>query len=216
MCSSPLTQTIGIIGGGQLGQMLSLAAMRLGFNCQVYDPDPTCCAGHVAPVTVGAFDDTERLIAFGSNVDFLTFEFENIPADALIPLTKLVSNTSKKLFLIAPSLDALYTSQDRIREKDLFTHLNIPTPKYAAVISEDELTQAINNIGLPAILKTRSFGYDGKGQVVVRAMSDLTQAKALVANAPCILEEMVPFDSEVSILASFACASAFCKSKNLV
>lgn len=162
---------IGIIGGGQLGKMLAEAAHTVGLEVELYDPDPHCCSTQVAAVRQGDFNDLAALQAFSDAVDLLTFEFENIPASIL----SLLDRT--KLF---PSAQALSVSQDRLKEKELFARLSIPTTRCKAVSSGRELHAALLELGYPAILKTRSLGYDGKGQCRILSEADLPKAEALI------------------------------------
>ena len=186
---------IGILGGGQLGRMLSVAASRLGFRCHIFEPGAMPPAGQVAEkVTTAGYDDEEALRAFAESVDVITYEFENIPTSALDVLEKLKP--------IRPGREALRVSQDRIIEKDFLTGLGLKTAPYAAVNSEDDLRQAVDRIGVPAILKTCRFGYDGKGQARLNSDADISDAWAAMANAPSVLEGFVDFSHEVSVIAA--------------
>lgn len=195
--TDPLTTgaTIGILGGGQLGRMLSVAASRLGFKTCVFEPGGDCPASHVSNYHFKAdYDDEDALRAFAEAVDVVTYEFENIPTSAL--------DTLETIRPIRPGREALRVSQDRMTEKDFLSGLGLATAPYAAVDTADDLTGAIGRIGTPAILKTRRFGYDGKGQARIMTPADAEQAIADMAGAPAILEGFVDFSHEVSVIAA--------------
>jgi len=186
---------IGILGGGQLGRMLSMAAARLGFRCHVYEPGANPPAGHVADsVTTAPYDDEAALRAFAEGVDVITYEFENIPTSALDLLEQIRP--------IRPNRRALAVSQDRLIEKAFLSDLGLMTAPFAAVDDEVDLAEAIEEIGTPAILKTRRFGYDGKGQARIMAPADADKALADMAGAPAILEGFVDFSHEISVIAA--------------
>ncbi|MFM2391912.1 MAG: hypothetical protein RLZZ437_3467 [Pseudomonadota bacterium] len=184
--------TIGILGGGQLGRMLAVAASRLGLQARVYDPDPAAPAGQIARLTSAPYDDIAALSAFASSVDVITYEFENIPTAALDALQALRP--------IHPNRRALATSQDRIAEKDFLNGLGLQTAPYAAVSSLDELTAALGRIGAPAILKTTRLGYDGKGQARIMSAADAPVAWESMQGAPSVLEGFIDFSHEVSVI----------------
>ena len=185
--------TIGILGGGQLGRMLSVAASRLGFKCHIFEPAAEPPAGQVAHrVTTAAYDDTAALSAFASSVDVITYEFENIPTSALYTLEAIRP--------VRPSREALRVSQDRLTEKQFLQQLGLQTAPFAAVQKLADLEKAISIVGTPSILKTRRFGYDGKGQVRIMAATDAPNAIAELAGAPAILEAFIEFDREVSVI----------------
>ena len=195
--TDPLTQgaTIGILGGGQLGRMLSVAAARLGFKTHIYEPGANPPAGHVADrITTAPYDDTAALNAFANAVDVITYEFENVPTSAL--------DTLEALRPIHPNRRALATSQDRLLEKQFLQSLGLNIAPFATVDTLDDLTAAIEKVGTPAILKTRRFGYDGKGQARIMSSDDATKAHADMAGAPCVLEGFVDFSHEVSVIAA--------------
>ncbi len=185
---------IGILGGGQLGRMLALAGYPLGLRFRFLDPAPDAPAGQVGELVVGAYDDPEVLQAFAAGVDLVTYEFENVPAAAVEWLTERVP--------AYPPPRALETAQDRLSEKRLFEACGIPVPAYAPVGSEDELERALESIGLPALLKTRRLGYDGKGQVRIEDRAMAAAAWLQLGGVPCLLEQLVPFNGEVSVLAA--------------
>jgi len=187
--------TIGILGGGQLGRMLCIAAARLGIDCHVFEPAPAPPAAAVAArLWTAGYDDIAALTEFAGSVDVVTFEFENIPTSALDLLEQHVA--------IHPSRTALGISQDRISEKDFLTSLGLRTAPYSAVGDSEDMAIAIDRIGVPAILKTRRFGYDGKGQVRIQTAHDGAQALAELAGAPAVLEGFVDFDREISVIAA--------------
>lgn len=186
-------QTIGILGGGQLGRMLSVAASRLGLKTHIFEPSANPPAAHVADaVTTASYDDHAALQAFAQTVDVITYEFENIPTSALDLLESLKP--------IHPGRRALATSQDRLTEKEFLQSLGLQTAPFATVDNAADLDAAIATIGAPAILKTRTMGYDGKGQARIKSADDAAQAIADMAGAPAILEGFVNFSHEVSII----------------
>jgi 5-(carboxyamino)imidazole ribonucleotide synthase len=193
--SSPLPSgsTIGILGGGQLGRMLSLAASRLGFRTHIYCPDPDSPAFEVTPhKTVAAYDDEAALSAFADAVDIITYEFENVPAATAEFLA------SRKP--LRPGARALVISQDRMAEKGFLASKNIPVAPHRGVESVSELHAALAGLGLPAVLKTTRLGYDGKGQRVLRTEADADAAFAALEPKPLILEALIPFEREISVV----------------
>jgi 5-(carboxyamino)imidazole ribonucleotide synthase len=193
--TKPLLQgaTIGILGGGQLGRMLSVAASRLGFKSHIFEPGANPPAGQVADaVTTAPYSDLDALAAFAKSVDVITFEFENIPAQAL--------DAVEKLRPVLPARNALATSQDRIVEKEFLSGLGLKVAPYANVETTDDLTAAVASVGTPSILKTRRFGYDGKGQFRLKSPDDATKAWDALGNTPCVLEGFIEFSHEVSVI----------------
>jgi 5-(carboxyamino)imidazole ribonucleotide synthase len=187
--------TIGILGGGQLGRMLSMAAARLGIKVHIYEPLPEPPAGDVAArVFTAPYEDTQALRAFAESVDLVTFEFENIPAEALDSIEAIVP--------VLPRRNALTVSQDRITEKRFLQEHGIIVAPFAEVDTLPQLVAALATIGTPAILKTRRFGYDGKGQVKITDTAQAEAAFAALAGAPAVLEQMIPFEREISIIAA--------------
>jgi len=194
--------TIGILGGGQLGRMLAVAAAELGFDCVVYEPEADCPAGRVAARCItAAWDDQEALAAFADCVDVVTFEFENVPAPSLAFLEKRA--------IIRPGLKSLELTQDRLVEKQFIQGLGLETAPFAACDTLEDLDGAVAAIGLPAILKTRTLGYDGKGQFRLSQPSDAAEAWAALGGTPAILEGFVPFDREVSVILARAVDGSF-------
>jgi 5-(carboxyamino)imidazole ribonucleotide synthase len=186
--------TIGILGGGQLGRMLALAAARLGFKCHVLCPDPQSPAFDVVRrVTEADYSDMAALDRFANDVDVVTYEFENVPAETATFLS------ARKPVLPDPKV--LATTQDRLIEKEFVRRLGIGTANFAAVSSADDLTAALERIGRPAVLKTRRFGYDGKGQAMIRDGADASLFDELGGQAQ-ILEAFVPFEREISVVAA--------------
>jgi 5-(carboxyamino)imidazole ribonucleotide synthase len=195
--TDPLPQgsVIGILGGGQLGRMLAVAASRLGFRTHIFDPAANPPAADVAhDVTTALYEDATALAAFAAAVDVVTYEFENVPTSALDLIEAAGS--------IRPNRRALATSQDRIAEKDFLTSLGLSTAPYAAVDSLTDLEAAIARIGTPAILKTTRMGYDGKGQARLTADGDAASAFAAMNGGPSVLEGFIAFDREISVIAA--------------
>jgi 5-(carboxyamino)imidazole ribonucleotide synthase len=190
-----LQATIGILGGGQLGRMLALAAARLGFKCHVFAPSPDSPAFDVVHrVTCAGYNDTEALDRFAADVDVVTYEFENVPAETATFLAARVP--------VLPDPNILATTQDRLAEKTFVSGLGIGTARFAPVGQPAELAAALARVGRPAVLKTRRFGYDGKGQVAIGNGTDPQAAWREVGGQPCILEAHVPFEREVSVVAA--------------
>ena len=185
--------TIGVLGGGQLGRMIALAGYTLGQRFVFLDPGAESSAGHVGSLRVGAYDDEERLSELARKSNIITYEFENVPVGSARFLNELVR--------VYPPPRALEVSQDRLDEKKFFASLGIPTAGFALVSSREELDRAVASLGLPAVLKTRRFGYDGKGQWMLREQADVARAWEALGAASLVLEAFVPFERELSILA---------------
>ncbi|GAA6208343.1 5-(carboxyamino)imidazole ribonucleotide synthase [Cognatishimia sp. WU-CL00825] len=187
--------TIGILGGGQLGRMLSVAAARLGYKTHIFEPGANPPAADVAhQVTTAAYEDIDALLAFAKSVDVITYEFENVPTSALDALEAHCE--------IRPGREALRISQDRITEKNFLTDLGLTVAPFAEVQTAEELEAALAEIGTPSILKTRRFGYDGKGQARLNSAADAKAALSDMAGAPSVLEGFVNFSHEVSVIAA--------------
>lgn len=185
--------TIGILGGGQLGRMLALAAARLGLKCHVYSPDPDSPAFDVVQqATCAEYADVSALELFAGEVSVVTYEFENVPSGTAMVLA------ARRPVLPDPAV--LKVTQDRLAEKDFINKQGIPTARYADVSSIETLRAAATIIGLPAVLKTRRFGYDGKGQIIIREGDDLDAAWAALDANSTILEGFVPFEREISVI----------------
>jgi 5-(carboxyamino)imidazole ribonucleotide synthase len=196
--TDPLPQgaTIGILGGGQLGRMLSVAASRLGYRCHIYEPGASPAADVAHSLTTAPYEDDHALRAFAASVDVITYEFENVPTSALDLLESLKP--------IRPNRRALAISQDRIAEKTFLNGLGLQTAPWAVVNSEADLAAASETLGLPAILKTTRLGYDGKGQAKLTGPKDIPAAWASMMDAPSVLEGFIAFDREVSVIAARA------------
>ena len=187
--------TIGILGGGQLGRMLALAAGQLGLKCHIFAPEEDSPAFQVSAAhTIADYHDFDALEEFAKSVDVVTYEFENVPGDTAAIL--------EKLSVLAPSSPALKTAQDRIDEKTFLAGLGIPVAPFAAVDGEADLEDAIARIGRPSILKTRRFGYDGKGQSKIVEGTSAAAAWAEIGKAPAVLESFVSFNKEISVIAA--------------
>lgn len=184
---------IGVIGGGQLGRMLALAGAPLGMDFAFLDPAPDACAAALGEHIRADYNDQEHLRRLADEVDLVTFEFESVPAETVAFLSQFVP--------VYPNAQSLYVARDRWFEKSLFQSLEIPTPPVANILSQMDLDQAVERIGLPAVLKTRTLGYDGKGQKVLRQASEVTSAFAELGKVPCVLEGFVDFTGEVSLIA---------------
>jgi 5-(carboxyamino)imidazole ribonucleotide synthase len=190
----PPGATIGILGGGQLGRMLSVAASRLGYRCHVFEPGQAPAGDVAFKVTTAPYEDEAALRAFAASVDVITYEFENVPTSALDLLEALKP--------IRPNRRALAVSQDRIHEKTFLNDLGLATAPWAAVSSEADLVAAVARLGLPAILKTTRLGYDGKGQVKLTTEAEIPFGWAAMDGAPSVLEGFVAFEREVSVIAA--------------
>lgn len=184
---------IGILGGGQLGRMLSVAASRLGYKTHIFEPTSNPPAGDVAfEITTAPYSNEEALERFAKSVDIITYEFENIPTDALDILERVRP--------IHPNREALRVSQDRCVEKQFLNKIGLKTAPFADVSSLKELEAAVNDIGAPSILKTRRFGYDGKGQVRLTPESNLAETYEAIGEQLAVLEGFVSFIREVSVI----------------
>ena len=185
--------TIGILGSGQLGRMLALAAARLGLKCHVYADEPGPAFDCAAATTIAPYGDEKALADFAAAIGVATYEFENIPVETVAYLTQRVP--------VRPGIKALACAQDRMNEKRLARELGAMTADFAGARSLAELETLVPQIGLPAILKTRRFGYDGKGQAKILTAADITGAWAAMREQPAILEKFVSFQREISVIA---------------
>jgi 5-(carboxyamino)imidazole ribonucleotide synthase len=189
----PPGSTIGILGGGQLGRMLALAAARLGMKTHIYCPDPASPAFDVTPNrTVARYDDEAALAAFAAAVDVITYEFENVPARTAEFLSALKP--------LRPGANALAVAQDRLAEKAFLTINRIPVAPFAAITDLDRLEAGLEELGTPAVLKTTRLGYDGKGQRIVHNMEDAALAWEVLSPKPLVLEMFIPFEREISVI----------------
>ncbi|WP_029059434.1 5-(carboxyamino)imidazole ribonucleotide synthase [Stappia stellulata] len=197
--SRPLSpgDTIGILGGGQLGRMLALAAAPLGLKTHILCPDPDSPAFEVASsYTVAGYDDVSALDIFAAAVDVVTYEFENVPGPTAAHLAERVC--------VRPGPKALAVSQDRLNEKTFLREAGVPVADYARIDAAGDIASALAELGGTGILKTRRMGYDGKGQVLLRAEADAAAAFQQIGKTPSILEAFVPFEREVSVIAARA------------
>lgn len=187
--------TLGILGSGQLGRMLTITAKRLGYRVHVFSPDQNTPAGQVADLEItAAYTDLEALKRFAQDVDVVTIEFENIPAEALKALQADVP--------VYPQPHVLETTQHRLREKQFLSDLGIPVVPFYPVASPADLEAGLKAIGMPAVLKTAGFGYDGKGQAKIETHEQAIQAYESFAGQPCVLERFIRLDREISVIAA--------------
>jgi 5-(carboxyamino)imidazole ribonucleotide synthase len=192
----PPGSTIGVLGGGQLGRMLALAAARLGFDTVVLDPAKDACANRVsARAITGAYDDDDALQSLAYAADVVTFEFENVPA-------KVVERLHDLKCEVAPGALALATAQDRVAEKTFLNGCGAATVAFVAIDRAEDIGPALDALGAPALLKTRREGYDGKGQTWVEGHSDAAAAFQRIGKKPAIIEAAAPFVREVSVIAA--------------
>lgn len=185
---------IGVLGAGQLARMLALAGYPLGLDFIFLDPSVDACANKLGEHLHGDYDDPRLLAELAERADVVTYEFENVPADVA---AFLAAHTH-----VYPPAQALAVAQDRLVEKNFLNNLAIPTPAYAAIDTLDQLKQVMPTIGYPAVLKSRTQGYDGKGQSILKSAADLAAAWQLLEGVPAIVEAFVPFNREVSIIAA--------------
>lgn len=184
---------IGMLGGGQLGRMMAMAAAQMGFHTHIYCPDEKNPAEQVTDrLSRASYTDKKSLKDFADSVDVVTYEFENIPVETIGFLSQYVP--------VFPSARVLEVSQDRLQEKNFLQGLGIETAPFAAVSTEQEVQTALRDIGFPAVLKTRRFGYDGKGQAIVRSAADVAAAWAALGSDQVILEGFIDFHMEISVL----------------
>ena len=198
----PPGSVIGILGGGQLGRMLALAARALGYRVHVLTPEADSPAGQVADVEcVASYEDLERVREFARHADVITFEFENVPS--------ATSAAAAEVTPVRPDGRVLHVTQHRLREKTFLRDHGFPVTPFRAVNSLEDLHRAVEDLGMPAVLKTAAFGYDGKGQQVVRGREDIARAFDSLQGAPAILEAMVDFSAELSVVGARTLAGEF-------
>jgi 5-(carboxyamino)imidazole ribonucleotide synthase len=185
---------VGVLGAGQLARMIALAGYPLGVDFIFLDPAKDACANKLGTHLHGDYDDPALLARLAEAADVVTYEFENVPSDVA---HFLATHTE-----VHPSPNALAIAQDRLVEKNYFNSIGIPTPNFAPIESQADLTAAMATIGWPAIVKSRRMGYDGKGQSLIRTPDDLTKAWEALDGVPAVVEAFVPFDREVSIIAA--------------
>jgi 5-(carboxyamino)imidazole ribonucleotide synthase len=187
--------TIGILGAGQLGRMLAIAALKVGLRCHIYAPEPEAPAYDAASArTIAAYDDEEALQRFAAAVDIVTFEFENVPTACVEYLSALKP--------VRPGARALMLTQDRLVEKNFLRDIGLETAPFIGVEDSGALVRGVGELGRPAILKTRRFGYDGKGQALIREGSNVSALHRTLGGGPMILEGFVAFEREVSVIAA--------------
>lgn len=189
----PPGSTIGILGGGQLGRMMAMAAAQLGYRCHIYAPEADSIAAQVsAEFTCASYDDADVLLDFAKACDVVTYEFENVP---VAPLKKILGKAA-----LRPGIAPLEIAQDRVREKEFATELGGRPAAYVSADSEIALQEALEKIGMPAIVKTVRMGYDGKGQIRVHPSSNLTHVWHDLGRRPVIAEKLIAFDAEFSVI----------------
>ncbi len=187
--------TIGILGGGQLGRMLAIAALKLGLRTHIFAPDSEAPAYDAAAArTIAAFEDEEALAGFAEAVDVVTFEFENVPTATVEFLAERVP--------VRPGVRALALTQDRVTEKTFLRDIGLHTAAFVGVEDAGALARAVAELGRPAVLKTRRFGYDGKGQSLIREGSNVGAVHRALGSSPMILEAFVAFEREISVVAA--------------
>jgi 5-(carboxyamino)imidazole ribonucleotide synthase len=185
--------TIGILGGGQLGRMTAMAAAELGYRCHIFSPEADSPAAHVsAQATVAAYTDIAAMTKFARAVDVVTYEFENIPYEPVASIAEIVP--------VRPGPNVLRIAQDRLKEKDFLNSVGVTTARYQEVNDAAGLARAVRDLGRPSVLKTSRMGYDGKGQVAIRAETDLAQAWAAMGGQQGIVESFIDFTTEISVI----------------
>ena len=187
--------TIGVLGSGQLGRMFAIAARRIGYRVHTYSPEEDTPTGQVSDLEIKAsYEDLDQVRMFASNVDVVTFEFENVPA----PTAEAAAQCAP----VRPGGEVLHTTQQRIREKRFLTNAGLPLTPYCEVKSIQDLHQAVAALGFPAVLKSAAFGYDGKGQAMIRSASDIETAWRAVGQGESVLEAFIDFEREISVVAA--------------
>lgn len=185
--------TLGVLGSGQLGRMFAISARRLGYRVHVYSPDDDSPTGQLADLEVQAdYLDLDRVAEFAKGVSVMTFEFENVPSET--------TEVCSRFCPVRPAGKVLYISQNRLREKTFLRDAGLPVTPFVAVTSAAELAEAVKKSGVPAVLKTADWGYDGKGQVVIRSLDDVQSAWTSLSVPKAILENFIDFDCEVSVV----------------
>ena len=187
--------TIGVLGSGQLGRMFAIAARRMGYRVHTFSPDEDTPTGQIADVeVVASYDDLDAVRKFARNVSIVTFEFENVPTET--------AQAAESCAPVRPSGSILHTTQQRIREKSFLTSAGLPVTPYREIRSSGDLARAVSEFGCPSILKTAAFGYDGKGQVRVESPERAEEAWAAIGRQEAVLEALVDFDREISMVAA--------------
>ena len=186
---------LGVLGGGQLGRMFAIAARRMGYRVHTFTPDDDSPTGQVSDLEITApFGDLEAIRTFARGVDVVTFEFENVPIDAIRAVEEFVP--------VRPSAVALHTAQQRAREKMFLADRGVPTAPFAAAATLDELCEAVARVGTPAVIKTAAFGYDGKGQHTVTAPADVERIWTAIGHQEAIVEKFISLQAEISVIAA--------------
>ena len=194
--------TIGVLGSGQLGRMMAIAARRMGYRIHTFSPGEDTPTGQVADLEITAdYEDLEAIRTFAKGVHVITFEFENVPTEAAAAAAEIVP--------VRPSGASLHVTQQRAREKAFLADHGIPTTPCAAVRTLDELAVALGSIGVPAIVKTAAFGYDGKGQHRIQSIEDAERVWSLIGHQEAVVERMVDFSHELSVVAARGLDGAF-------
>ncbi len=188
----PPGSTIGILGAGQLGRRLAVAAAQLGFKCRICSDVPGPASDVAVTTTIGAYEDLDKITRFAAETDVVTYEFENVPVEAAAAVERVRP--------VRPGLKALEVAQDRLKEKSFIASLGLPLPRFAAVDGPADFAAAIEKVGAPSILKSRRLGYDGKGQARIASPDEIGAAFEAIARAPATLEALVAFKYEVSVL----------------
>lgn len=187
--------TIGILGSGQLGRMLAIEARKMGYRVHTFSPEKNSPTGQIADLEVtAAYDDLAKIAEFAKGVDVITFEFENV--------LSITTDEAQKHVPVRPSGRVLHTTQNRLREKTFLSDNGIPVTPFRIVRSQQELEQAVSELGLPCVLKTAGFGYDGKGQLKIKSQEDVTNAFTSLSYHEAVLEAFVDFELEISVVAS--------------
>jgi 5-(carboxyamino)imidazole ribonucleotide synthase len=187
--------TIGVLGSGQLGRMFAIAARRMGYRVHTYSPDLDTPTGQIADLEVVApYDDLDSVASFARRVSVVTFEFENVPAPT--------AEAAESCAPVRPSGSILHTTQQRIREKAFLKSAGLPMTPYREVRSPEDLEQAVAELGLPAVLKTAAFGYDGKGQFLIRSRDQFAEAWNAIGRQEAVLEAFIDFEREISVVAA--------------
>jgi 5-(carboxyamino)imidazole ribonucleotide synthase len=192
MQALPPGSTIGILGAGQLGRMLAVAAAQLGFKCRIYSDVPGPASDVAVSTTIGAYENLDKIAKFAAETDVVTYEFENVPVEAAAAVERVRP--------VRPGLKALEVAQDRLKEKQFVASLGLPIAPFAAVTGPADFAGAMASVGVPSILKTRRMGYDGKGQAWLRTDNCLPRGFEIIGEAPATLEALVRFKFEVSVL----------------
>ena len=186
---------LGVLGGGQLGRMFTIAARRMGYRVHTFSPDEDTPTGQVADVEVSAsYDDLDALRAFARKVQVVTFEFENVPSEAIAAIEEFAP--------VRPSGAALHVAQQRAREKSFLADRGIPTAPFASAFTLDELWDGVARVGTPAVIKTAAFGYDGKGQHKVSSQADVGHIWTAIGHQPAVVERFISLQAEISVIAA--------------